>query len=86
MNVSLSRNAPRTNHRTAQIRQQSAWSSADYAVVGNALQIVGEELCETMNLCQDARVLDVARWVRDAGFTAYMPSLFGRDGAVPLAE
>jgi dienelactone hydrolase len=27
-----------------------------------------------------------ARWVRDAGFTAYMPSLFGRDGAVPGAE
>lgn len=27
-----------------------------------------------------------ARWVRDAGFTAYMPSLFGRDGAVPAAE
>ena len=23
------------------------------------------------------------RWVRDAGFTVYMPSLFGRDGAVP---
>ena len=27
-----------------------------------------------------------ARWVRDAGFTVYMPSLFGRDGAVPLAD
>lgn len=27
-----------------------------------------------------------ARWVRDAGFTVYMPSLFGRDGAVPDAE
>jgi dienelactone hydrolase len=27
-----------------------------------------------------------ARWVRDAGFTVYMPSLFGRDGAVPAAE
>jgi dienelactone hydrolase len=27
-----------------------------------------------------------ARWVRDAGFTVYMPSLFGRDGAVPSAE
>ena len=26
-----------------------------------------------------------ARWVRDAGFTVYMPSLFGRDGAVPQA-
>ena len=27
-----------------------------------------------------------ARWVRDAGFTVYMPSLFGRDGALPNAE
>src|ERR1700751_774296 len=27
-----------------------------------------------------------ARWVRDAGFTVYMPSLFGRDGAVQMAE
>jgi dienelactone hydrolase len=27
-----------------------------------------------------------ARWVRDAGFTVYMPSLFGRDGAVPDAD
>ncbi|WP_418130584.1 dienelactone hydrolase family protein [Variovorax sp. 278MFTsu5.1] len=27
-----------------------------------------------------------ARWVRDAGFSVYMPSLFGRDGAVPGAE
>ncbi len=27
-----------------------------------------------------------ARWVRDAGFCVYMPSLFGRDGAVPMAD
>jgi dienelactone hydrolase len=27
-----------------------------------------------------------SRWVRDAGFTVYMPSLFGRDGAVTSAE
>jgi dienelactone hydrolase len=27
-----------------------------------------------------------SRWVREAGFTVYMPSLFGRDGAVPQAE
>ena len=26
------------------------------------------------------------RWVRDAGFTVYMPSLFGRDGALVSAE
>ena len=27
-----------------------------------------------------------ARWVREAGFTVWMPSLFGRDGALPGAE
>lgn len=27
-----------------------------------------------------------ARWVRDAGFTVYMPSLFGRDGTIPSVE
>lgn len=27
-----------------------------------------------------------SRWVRDAGFSVYMPSLFGRDGAVASAE
>ena len=32
------------------------------------------------------QVARFARWVRDAGFTVYMPSLFGRDGAVPDAE
>jgi dienelactone hydrolase len=29
------------------------------------------------------QVARFARWVRDAGFTVYLPSLFGRDGAVP---
>jgi len=27
-----------------------------------------------------------SRWVRDAGLSVYMPSLFGRDGAVPGAD
>jgi dienelactone hydrolase len=27
-----------------------------------------------------------ARWVRDAGFSVYIPSLFGRDGAYPTVE
>lgn len=27
-----------------------------------------------------------ARWVRDAGFTVYMPSLFGKDGVIPSAD
>ena len=32
------------------------------------------------------QVARFARWVRDAGFAVYMPSLFGRDGAVPRTE
>jgi dienelactone hydrolase len=32
------------------------------------------------------QVARFARWVVDAGFTVYMPSLFGRDGAVPQAD
>jgi dienelactone hydrolase len=32
------------------------------------------------------QVARFSRWVRDAGYTVYMPSLFGRDGAVPGVE
>lgn len=31
-------------------------------------------------------VLRFARWVRDAGFSVWLPSLFGQDGAIPTAE
>ncbi|MFJ4975331.1 dienelactone hydrolase family protein [Streptomyces coeruleorubidus] len=31
-------------------------------------------------------ILRLARWVRDAGFTVYLPSLFGTDGAHPTVE
>src|SRR5689334_21762964 len=41
-------------------RQQAAWSSGDYAVVGTTLQIVGENLCEALDLRAGQRVLDVA--------------------------
>ncbi|MBX3605955.1 MAG: class I SAM-dependent methyltransferase [Piscinibacter sp.] len=41
-------------------RQQAAWGSGDYAVVGTTLQIVGESLAEACDLKTDERVLDVA--------------------------
>jgi SAM-dependent methyltransferase len=41
-------------------RQQSAWASGDYAVIGTTLQIVGEQLAEACDLRTDERVLDVA--------------------------
>ena len=41
-------------------KQQAAWSSGDYAVVGATLQIVGEQLAEAMDLRAGAKVLDIA--------------------------
>ena len=78
-------------------RQQTAWSSGDYAVVGTTLQIVGEELCEALDLRAGERVLDVAagngnatlaaarRWC-DVISTDYVPSLLDRGRARASAE
>jgi ubiquinone/menaquinone biosynthesis C-methylase UbiE len=41
-------------------RQQTAWASGDYAVIGTTLQIVGEQLAEACDLRCDQEVLDVA--------------------------
>jgi SAM-dependent methyltransferase len=41
-------------------RQQTAWASGDYAVIGTTLQIVGEQLAEAVDIRCDERVLDVA--------------------------
>lgn len=41
-------------------RQQVAWSSGDYAVIGTTLQIMGEQLCEAIDVRAGQRVLDVA--------------------------
>ncbi len=41
-------------------KQNAAWASGDYAKVGTTLQIVGENLAESMDLAPGARVLDVA--------------------------
>ena len=41
-------------------RQQVMWASGDFAVIGTTLQIVGELLCEGVDLRAGERVLDVA--------------------------
>jgi SAM-dependent methyltransferase len=41
-------------------RQWEGWSAGDYAVIGTTLQIVGESLCEALDLQAGTRVLDVA--------------------------
>src|SRR5690349_7358799 len=52
---------PATPDLTAvKAKQQATWASGDYAVVGTTLQIVGENLCEAVDLRSNQRVLDVA--------------------------
>ncbi|EHR05865.1 class I SAM-dependent methyltransferase [Bradyrhizobium sp. WSM471] len=70
-------------------RQHVAWSSGDYAIVGTTLQIVGEQLCEALDLRAGSKVLDVAagngnatlaaarRWC-DVTSTDYVPALLER--------
>jgi ubiquinone/menaquinone biosynthesis C-methylase UbiE len=78
-------------------RQHGAWSSGDYAVVGTTLQIVGENLCEALDLRAGQKVLDVAagngnvtlaaarRWC-DVVSTDYVPSLLERGRIRAAAE
>lgn len=78
-------------------RQHGAWSSGDYAIVGTTLQIVGEELCEALDIRAGQSVLDVAagngnatlaaarRWC-DVVSTDYVPSLLERGRARASAD
>ena len=78
-------------------RQRGAWAAGDYAVVGTTLQIVGEELCEALDIRAGQRVLDVAagngnaslaaarRWC-DVVATDYVPALLDRARERAAAE
>lgn len=78
-------------------RQQATWATGDYAVVGTTLQIVGEQICEAIDLRADERVLDVAagngnatlaaarRWA-DVTSTDYVPRLLERARERAAAE
>jgi SAM-dependent methyltransferase len=78
-------------------KQQAAWASGDYAVIGTTLQIVGESLCEALDLRAGERVLDVAagngnatlaaarRWC-DVVSTDYVGTLLERAKARAGAE
>jgi len=67
-------------------KQQAMWASGDFAVIGTTLQIVGETICEAVDLRAGERVLDVAagngnatlaaaRRFADVTSTDYVPAL-----------
>jgi ubiquinone/menaquinone biosynthesis C-methylase UbiE len=87
--ISQTRQSDQVDLKAVKTRQQGAWSSGDYAVVGTTLQIVGEELCEALDIRSGQKVLDVAagngnaslaaarRWC-DVVATDYVPALLER--------
>jgi ubiquinone/menaquinone biosynthesis C-methylase UbiE len=89
--------SPQVDLAAIKTRQQGVWSSGNYAIVGTTLQIVGEELCEALDVRSGQKVLDVAagngnftlaaarRWC-DVVSTDYVPSLLDRGRARATAE
>jgi ubiquinone/menaquinone biosynthesis C-methylase UbiE len=85
--LSQNRPAATVDLTAVKSRQHGAWSSGDYAIVGTTLQIVGEDLCEALDLRSGQMVLDVAagnvslaaarRWC-EVTSTDYVPALLER--------
>lgn len=78
-------------------KQQAAWGSGDYAIVGVTLQLVGEHLAEAADIRPGQHVLDVAagngnatlaaaRRFADVTSTDYVPTLLDKGRARAEAE
>lgn len=83
--------------KAVKARQQTTWASGDYALIGTTLQIVGESLCEALDLRAGQRVLDVAagngnvtlaaaRRFAEVVSTDYVPELLERARERAAAE
>jgi dienelactone hydrolase len=73
----LDKNDPLTDFETRPISLLGKTKRVYVAGTGPAVIVMTEMPCISPHVAR------FARWVRDAGFTVYMPSLFGEDGAVP---
>src|SRR5438128_7322192 len=89
--------APTIDLSAVKSRQRIAWGSGDYAIIGTTLQIVGETLCEAVDLRSGQRVLDVAagngnatlaaaRRFAEVVSTDYVPALLERGAERAKAE
>jgi ubiquinone/menaquinone biosynthesis C-methylase UbiE len=97
MSAVTSPSSPAIDLAAVKTRQQAAWSTGNYAVVGTTLQLVGETLCEALDLHSGLSVLDVAagngnaslaaarRWC-DVTSTDFVPSLLESGRARAVAE
>lgn len=80
---------PTPDLEAVKTRQQATWASGDYSVVGTTIQIVGERLCEALDVRAGETLLDVAagngnvslaaaRRFCDVVSTDYVPQLLER--------
>jgi ubiquinone/menaquinone biosynthesis C-methylase UbiE len=88
---------PMPDFAAIKAKQQATWATGNYAVVGSTLQIVGELLCEAMDLRSGSTVLDVAagngnatlaaarRWCKVTS-TDYVPALLEHGKARAAAD
>ena len=61
---------PTVDFETVKARQQATWSSGNYSVIGSTLQIIGETLCEAVDIEAGESVLDVAAGNGNASLAA----------------
>ena len=80
---------PVPDYTTIKQKQQATWASGDYAIVGTTLQLVGERLCDAIDIRAGEAVLDVAagngnatlaaaRQFAQVTSTDYVPALLER--------
>jgi SAM-dependent methyltransferase len=96
MNIAVTE-TPAPDFTVVKAKQNAAWSSGDYAIVGTTLQIVGEDLAEALDVRSGQSVLDVAagngnltlaaarRWA-EVTSTDYVQSLLERGSERAAAE
>jgi SAM-dependent methyltransferase len=88
---------PAPDFTAIKAKQQATWASGDFAVIGTTLQIVGEQLAESADVCAGERVLDVAAGNGNATLAAarrfahvtstdYVPALLDKGRARAAAE
>jgi SAM-dependent methyltransferase len=78
-------------------RQQQTWATGDFAIIGSRLALIGETLCESVDLSAGSRVLDIACGAGTASLAAarrfgevvgidYVPALLERGRECAAAE
>jgi ubiquinone/menaquinone biosynthesis C-methylase UbiE len=87
--TSIPTNSTTPDYAAIKQKQQATWASGDYAMVGITLQLVGERLCDAIDIRAGERVLDVAagngnatlaaaRQFAQVTSTDYVPALLER--------